>query len=452
MDRQEEKHFKMTTEPVEKLVIKMAVPTIISMLVTSFYNMADTFFVGKIKNVSATAAVGVVFSAMAIIQALGFFFGHGSGNFISRMLGKQQIKEAETMATTALIYCFFIGAIGATLGIIFIEPLALLLGSTQTVLPFAKEYLRYILLGAPFMSASFVLNNQLRFQGNAFYSMIGMVSGAIINIGLDPLLIFTFDMGVAGAALATIISQFCSFFILIIGTFKGGNLRIKISRFSFKFYYIKAIFLGGIPSLGRQSIASVASIILNNVAGTFGDFFLASFAIVNRITMFANSAIIGFGQGFQPVCGFNYGAGKFDRVRKAYHFCIKVSTLFLICISILGFIFADNLISVFKDDAVVIKYGSMILRFQCISFTFHGLIIMTNMIMQNLGFAFKATFLSIARQGIFFIPLVIVLPRLFGETGLAMTQSIADLLAVTVSLPMAISVSRYLKKLQGENL
>ncbi|MEE0946681.1 MAG: MATE family efflux transporter [Acutalibacteraceae bacterium] len=440
------KFTQMTQQKPEKLIMKMAVPTVISMLVTALYNTADTYFVSKIDNVSATAAVGVVFSLMALIQSVGFFFGQGSGNFISRALGKQEIREAETMTATGFFYSFFAGIVITVLGIIFIKPLALILGSTPTILSYATEYLKYILLGAPFIISSFVINNQLRFQGNAVYAMIGLVLGGILNIILDPIFIFTLKLETAGAAIATVISQIFSFILLLIGTTKGNNLRIKISRFSFKLVYLKEITKCGLPSLCRQSIASIAAIILNNVAGVYGDFVIASISIVNRLTMFANSAVIGFGQGFQPFCGFNFGAGLYGRVKKGFIFCIKVSTIFLTFMSILGFIFAPQLIGLFRNDPEVLSFGTTLLRFQCVSFPFFGIIIMGNMITQNLGMVGRATFLATARQGIFFIPLVIVLPLCFSIQGLSIVQMTADLLTACCAIPTAIFVIKHLDR------
>lgn len=445
-----DKFIRMTTGKIQPIIIRMAIPTIISMLVTAFYNMADTYFVSKIKDVSATAAVGVVFSMMALIQAVGFLFGQGSGNYISRTLGKQDKEEAEKMAATGFFYSFFIGIVIAVLGLCFIEPLALLLGSSETILPYSTAYLKYILLGAPFIISSFVINNQLRFQGNAVYAMVGLVSGGLLNIILDPLFIFTLELGTAGAAIATVVSQIFSFILLLIGTTKGTNLRIRISRFSFRFIYLKEIVRCGLPSLCRQGIASVASVILNNVAVNFGDFAIASISIVNRITMFANSAVIGFGQGFQPFCGFNHGAKLYGRVQKAFIFCVKVSTIFLLIVSVLGYIFAPQVISLFRKDPEVINFATKVLRFQCLTFPFFGIIAMGNMIMQNLGMVFKATFLSTARQGLFFIPLVIILPYFFAETGLQTVQAVADFLTAICAVPLCISVIKYLKRKENQ--
>ncbi|MBR3953705.1 MAG: MATE family efflux transporter, partial [Oscillospiraceae bacterium] len=349
-DKHEEKFIKMTEAPIPGLIAKLAVPCIISMLVTAFYNMADTFFVGQLKSNSATGAVGVVFSMMAIIQAVGFFFGHGSGNYISRELGKKNYKEAENMAATGFFTAFAAGTLIMILGEVFIEELAYLLGSTETILPYTIDYLRAILLGAPWITTSFVLNNQLRFQGSASYAMVGITCGAVLNIALDPLLIFALDMGIAGAGYATVVSQFVSFCVLLIGMQRNGGIKISIRNFKFEWHYYKNIIGGGFPSLARQGLASVATITLNHAAGPYGDAVIAAMGVVQRIVMFGASAMIGFGQGFQPFCGFNFGAGLYDRVKKGFFFSVKTSAVFLLGVSVLGFIFAPNLISLFRDD------------------------------------------------------------------------------------------------------
>lgn len=442
MDAQEEKYIKMTTPPVEKLICRLAVPCIVSMLVTAFYNMADTYFVGMLKSNAATGAVGVVFSVMAVIQAVGFFFGQGSGNFISRELGKKHYTEASQMAATGFFSALATGLVICILGQLFLEPLALFLGSTQTILPYTQAYLRVILLGAPWMCASFVLNNQLRFQGSASYGMVGIVTGALVNIILDPILIFGLKLGVAGAGWATIISQLISFCLLLVGTRRGGNIRIHLKNFRFSDHLFLWIFKGGIPSLARQSLASVATICLNNAARVYGDAAIAAMSVVQRITMFGASAMLGFGQGFQPVCGFNYGAGLYDRVRRGFWFCIKVSTLCLLVISALGYCFAPNLIALFRDDAQVITYGAAALRYQCLTMCLHGWVVMSNMMQQSMGKTIPATFLSIARQGLFFIPLVWVLNGLMGFTGIQLSQPAADAITFLCAIPIQLHVLR----------
>lgn len=438
MDR-EQKFKYMTEEPIPRLVCSLAVPTIISMLITSFYNMVDTFFVGRI-NTSATAAVGVVFSLMAIIQAIGFFFGHGSGNYISRQLGAQNTEEASEMASIGFFSALIAGAV---LGLIFIEPLAMLLGSTETILPYAIDYLKYILIGAPYMTASLVLNNQLRFQGNAMYGMVGIVVGAVVNIALDPVLIFMCGMGISGAALATIISQFISFVILLWVSQRGPGIHISLQKVRFSADFLKEIVRGGFPSLCRQGLGSVATIALNMAAGVYGDAAIAGMSIVSRITMFAYSALIGFGQGFQPVCGFNYGAKLYDRVREAFYFCLKTAAGFLILLSIAGYIGAPQLVELFrKGDPEVTAVGIAALRFSCISFSLSGGIVMSNMFLQSIGMAVRASVVAAARQGLFFLPLIFILPSIMGLKGVEMCQMVSDILTFLLAMPLSVSVLR----------
>lgn len=448
MNVQEEKFLQMTQPPVPKLIRRLALPCIISMLVTSIYNMADTYFVGLMDNSSATAAVGVVFSMMAIIQAIGFFFGHGSGNYISRELGKKNYDEASCMAATGFYSALLTGFVICIVGNLFLDPLSYLLGSTKTILPYTRDYLRIILLGAPWMTASLVLNNQLRYQGSASYAMIGIVSGAVVNIALDPLLIFGMNMGVAGAGLATIISQFLSFCLLYIGCRRGGNLRIRLSLVRFKLSYYKSIVQGGLPSLARQCLAAIATMCLSHAAGQYSDSTIAALSIVQRIMMFGASAMIGFGQGFQPVCGFNYGARLYQRVLDGFWYCIRVSAVFLTVASVVMIVFAQQIIGLFQSDPEVIRCGAMALQFQCLTFPAQSWIIMSNMMEQSIGRTLPATFLSAARQGIFFIPMLFLLEGTLGLNGLLMTQAASDLLTLLCAIPIHIYVLKSMKKEQ----
>ncbi|SHJ32840.1 MATE family efflux transporter [Bacteroides stercorirosoris] len=442
----------LTTAPVPRLIVSLAVPTIISMLVTSFYNMADTYFVGKI-NTQSTAAVGIVFSVMSIIQAVGFFFGHGSGNYISRKLGAQETGNAEKMAATGFFWALFMGIALAVTGLIFLTPLSLALGSTPTILPYTEKYLGIILLGAPFMTASLVMNNQIRFQGNAAYAMVGIVSGAVINVVLDPILIFVFDMGISGAAWATVISQICSFSLLLYMGSKGGNIRIRFRNFTPSLAFIKEIIGGGTPSLARQGLASVATILLNVAAGAYGDAAIAGMSIVTRIAMFINAFLIGFGQGFQPVCGFNYGAGLYGRVRQGFWFCVKVGFIFLLVCAVLGMGFAEEIVSVFrKGDPDVIAVGAAALRWQFITFPLGAWIVVSNMMLQTIRKPVKATILSSARQGLFFIPLIFILPYYLGLQGVEMCQVAADLLTFLLAIPLTGSVLNEMKRKQAEQM
>ncbi len=434
----------LTKTPVPKLIVKLAIPTIVSMLVTGIYNTADTFFVGKIST-QATAAVGLVFSVMAIIQALGFFCGHGSGNYLARQLGSGNRKEADEMASTGFVISLILGVCVAAAGIIFITPIAYLIGATETTLKDTTDYMRIILLGAPFMMGQFVINNQLRFQGSAVYAMAGLMCGAIVNIGLDPLLILGFKMGVKGAAIATVSGQIMSFFVLILGTGKGGNIRFDAANIRIGWHYIFEIINGGAPSLFRQGMAAVSTLLLNHAAGNIGgDAAIAGMSIVTRVMMLTASALIGFGQGYQPVCSFNYGAGLYKRVKEGYYFCLKYGTIFLCAASLVCIIFSPQIIGWFRDDPDVIAVGCDALRFQACTLPLLAGIVMANMMLQSTGKGLKASIMSSARNGLFFIPLIIILPQIFGLRGVETAQPVSDVFSLLLSIPL---VQSELKKM-----
>ena len=433
----------MTEAPIPGLIGRLAAPTIISMLITSFYNMADTFFVGKI-GTSATAAVGVVFPVMAIIQALGFFCGHGSGNSISRHLGSKDVQSARELASTGFFLAFALGTLLMVLGLVFLDPLSHLLGSTETIFPYTRDYLRFILLGAPYMTAQLVLNNQLRFQGNAFYAMIGITSGGVLNVILDPIFIFVFDLGISGAAIATILSQFVSFCLLLVGLRVSKCIPIHLRNVRLTIPRLREIVGGGLPSLFRQGLGSIATTTLNIAANPYGDAAIAAMSVVSRIMMFANSALIGFGQGFQPVCGFNSGADKYDRVKEAFWFCVKVSTAVLLGLAVLGGFLSGHLIWIFRNDPDVIQIGTTALRFQCVTFALNGWIIMNNMMMQTMGKTVPATILAASRQGLFFIPALLILPQFLGLTGIQCAQAVSDVFTFALTTLLNRKVMRSL--------
>lgn len=429
----------LTQTPVPKLISRLAVPTILSMLVTGIYNTADTFFVGRIST-QATAAVGLVFSVMAVIQAMGFFCGQGSGTYLSRMLGAGKKQEANEVAATGFALALILGVIVAILGNVFARPLGYALGAGDTTIRDTLIYMRIILLGAPFMMAQFVVNNQLRFQGSAMYAMVGLLCGAAINIGLDPLLMFVFHMGVAGAAIATVSGQFISFVVLLIGSAQGDNIHLKISNVRLNRHYLKEIVNGGSPALARQGLAAIATLLLNQTAGQMGgDAAIAGMSVVTRVLMLLASALIGFGQGYQPVCGFNYGAGLYGRVKEGYFFCVKYGTIILTGASALCLAFAPQIISFFRDDPEVIAVGTVALRAQAISLPLMATIVITNMMLQSTGKGLKASIASSARNGIFFIPMILILPRLFGLFGVEISQACADVLSFLLAIPFAAS-------------
>lgn len=427
-EKKQDQYYEMANAPISKIIPKLAVPTIISMLVTSIYNMADTFFVSQL-GTSASGAVGIIFSAMAIIQALAFMIGMGTGNFIARMIGAGNRKLAEELASIAFFTGFGVGLVIAVLGNANIGQLVRMLGSTETIAPYAEAYASYIFVAAPFMICSFIMNNLLRFQGKALFAMVGITTGGVLNMVLDPIFIFGLDMGTAGAALATGLSQFVSFCILL---FMCNSREDCISIHPKKFKPTLAIYgeiiHGGLPSLGRQGIASIATIIMNTMAQPYGDAAIAAMSIVNRFMMFVGSAMIGFGQGYQPVCSYCFGARLYDRVKKACVYCVKVSTIFLLAVSVIGLIFSGNIIQMFrKDDLEVIRIGTLALRLQLLTMPLQGLVVMGgNMTPQSIGYGIRATIVSTARQGWLLIPILLCTVPVFGVLGIQMAQPIAD--------------------------
>lgn len=457
----EEKFQWLTTAPLPGLIGRLAAPTIISMLITSIYNMADTYFVGNLGK-SAQGAVGVVFSLMAIIQAIGFTFGNGAGNLFSRLLGQQKQEEAETFAATGFFSAILTGVALAVLGLLFLEPLVSVLGATETILPYARDYARFILVGAPWMVGSLVLNNLLRFEGNSAQAMIGITTGGILNMLLDPLFIFPtrqwhgltvygWDMGVGGAALATIISQLVSFCILLYNSGRRGSLAILWKRVSWKEKRLLHIIKGGLPSFYRQGLASVASILLNWAAKPYGDAAIAAMTIVSKVNMFSGSALIGFGQGFQPVCGFNYGAGLYDRVRRGYRYCVGVGTVALCGIAAIMFLLAPQVVYCFqKADPKVVELGIVALRCQMLSLPLTAYVIINNMMLQTVGENGRASILAMARQGLFFVPLILLLPRLFEFVGVMTAQPLSDACAFLIAIPLSVGFLQKMKTMEEE--
>nr|WP_314980637.1 MATE family efflux transporter [uncultured Prevotella sp.] len=439
-----DKYTFLTQAPVHRVIGAMAIPTIISMLLTSMYNLVDTFFVGKI-NTQSTAAVGIVFSVMFFIQAFSFFFGNGSGNYISRQLGAQNTKDAEVMASTGLFYTLVFSLIVMLLGWIFLEPISILLGSTPTILPYTRQYLGISLLGTPFIMGTFCINNQMRFQGFTKYSVYGAISGSIINCLLDPVFIFGFSMGVSGAAVASVIGQISGFVIMLIMSQKEGVIHYTHRRISFEGRFVKEIIAGGTPSISRQGLASVSTIALNSVAGNYGDAAIAAMSIVTRISMFIFSVIVGLGQGFQPMCGFCYGAKLYDRVKEGFWFSTKIGTFFLLFWSVILIIFSGEVVSLFRDDPEVIAIGIPALRYQMIIFPACSFMMMANMMMQTCRKTIRANILAASRQGLFFIPLIFVLPYFYGLFGVEICQAVSDIISLIVTIPIVWSAFKEMR-------
>ena len=434
-DRTAQQFRKMTETPIPKLILSLAAPTILSMLITSIYNLADTFFVGQIST-SASGAVGVVSSLMAIIQALGFMLGHGAGSIISRSLGSQNTKAATRFASTSFFTALTFGLILAAVGLTTLPHFMMLLGSTETILPHACAYARPILIAAPLMMSSLVMNNILRYEGKASFAMIGLVTGGMLNMVLDPVFIFGFGLGTAGAGIATALSQSISFCILLSMFLRGKTVsQFQLSAVTRSPAEFGTILMTGLPSFGRQGLNSIGGMLLNIAARSYGDAAVAGMSIVSRIFMFIISVAIGTGQGFQPVAGFNYGARKYRRVEKACVFTMCASFCFLSVIVAACWFNAEALIKLFRDDPEVTAIALPAFRYQCFACFLQPVIVAGNMLFQSIGKSGRATFLACCRQGVFFIPLILTLPRMFGLLGIEICQPIADVLTFVVTVP-----------------
>lgn len=427
----------LTQAPVSRVILTMAVPTIVSMLVTCLYTIVDTYFVGQL-NTQSTAAVGIVFSLMCLVQAIGSFFGHGSGSYMSRELGARRIDNAASMAATGFVYAIITGVAIAAVGLISLQTLSLWLGSTATVLPYTEQYMAIILIGTPFQIASFTLNSQLRMQGNTRHAMWGIVSGAVLNVLLDPLLIFGCSLWLRGAALATVIGQAVSFLILYIMCNRRGAtcVGIHLTKFSLRWHYVREIIYGGSPSLSRQGLASISVVLLNLAAASYGDAAVAAMSIVSRVTMFVMSVIVGFGQGFQPFCGYCYGAGLYARLRQGYWFTVKTGFVFLAIFAAVVYCFAEQTVALFRDDAIVIAVGSTALRWHLVAYPLNAYIMTSNMMLQTTRRPLRANLLASARRGLVFIPFILLLPHLFGLMGVAMCQAVCDVVTFLLAIPI----------------
>ena len=446
-DRSALQFRRMTETPIPQLVLSLAAPTILSMLITSIYNLADTFFVGQIST-SASGAVGVVSSLMAIIQALGFMLGHGAGTIISRSLGSRDTTAATRFASTSFFTALVFGVVLAVAGLGTLPHFMMLLGSTETILPHACAYARPILIAAPLMISSLVMNNILRYEGKASFAMIGLVTGGVLNIALDPLFMFVFGLGTAGAGIATALSQSISFCILLSMFLRGKAVsQFRLSAVTREARDFGRILLGGAPSFGRQGLNSIGGMLLNLAARSYGDAAVAGMSIVSRIFMFIISVAIGVGQGLQPVASFNYGARKYRRVRQAAIFTIEAAFCMLVVLVGLCWVNGDALIRLFRDDPAVTAVALPAFHYQCLAMLLQPIIVVANMTFQSVGASGRATFLACCRQGVFFIPLILILPRTHGLFGVEICQPIADVLTFLVSLPFLIAFLQQLGRM-----
>lgn len=445
MKKYTDQHEKMTKAPVGLLILKLGIPTTITMLVTNLYNMADTYYVSKL-GTSASGATGVVFGLMALLQACGFMFGQGAGSIISRKLGARDEESASEFATTGFAASLSAGILFLVVGLIFITPLMRLLGSTDTIMPYARVYARCILIAAPAMIISCLLNNILRYEGKAFFAMIGLVSGSVLNIFLDALFIDVIKTGIVGAGIATAIAQYISFAILFM-MFLIGKTQSKIvfaDIFKNRLNLLAEIVKVGLPSMIRQGLGSISVMILNNSCMPYGDAAIAAMSIVSRVINFLFSVGLGIGQGYQPVAGYGFGAGKYSRVKKGFYFTWLFGTVLLGSFAIIAFFRAESIVALFRNDPDVIKVGKLAMQCQCISLLFIPFTVCNNMMFQCTGKSAAASFLSSLRSGACFIPVILILSYIYGLTGIQISQAIADIIAALACIPFTISYFKFL--------
>lgn len=450
MDKSAAYHSKMTTTPISKLILVLGLPTTVSMLITNVYNMVDTYFVGTL-GVSQQGATGILFTLQAIIQAFAFMLGHGSGTNVAKALADKDAKTASTFVSSAFYSGLAIGGLLLLFGTLFLEPFMRALGSSDTILPYAKDYGFWVLVSAPFMIASLILNNNLRYEGKAFFAMIGIAAGAILNIGGDYLFIRVYDLGVYGAGLSTAISQFVSFCLLLLFYMRFAQTHLTFRSVSIKqpkVYW--EIFKAGLPSLLRQGLASISGGILNNVTKPFGDAAVAAISVVNRYGNFVMCVGMGIGQGLQPVAAYNYASGCYGRVKKGILFTVGFSTAAVTVLSALTLIFPETIVSWFNQDERVLELGTMALRYSAISLFFTPVAVTSNMAFQSVRKSLVASILSALRSGLMFIPVIFLLVYGFdlGFQGVALSQPTADVLTFLVTLPFLIAFLIELTKKQ----
>ena len=439
---------RMTKQSIPKLIVALSVPTILSMLVTNVYNLVDTAFVGRL-GTSQSGAVGVIFGYMSIIQAVGFMFGQGAGSISARLLGAKDEQQASRIASAGILCSFGFGVFMSLATFPFLDRIIRWLGSTETIAPYAKQYLTYILIAAPAMTGGYTLNNLLRFEGKASLGMIGLMAGAILNIALDPLLMFVLNLGIAGAAIATAFSQIVSFCILLSMFLRHRTtLRLSVHHAALQPKSVGNIIATGLPSMLRQVLNSIATILLNSSAALYGDEAVAAMSIVSRISFFVFALALGIGQGFQPVCAFNFGAGKYARLRQAFRVTVFMAEAVLILFSAIGLMFSGNLIAVFRNDPRVIEIGTRALRLQLLTLLFLPFTMAVEMLYQSTGHRLGASLLSSARSGLFFIPALLILAAVRGLAGIQEAQPLAYVVAFPLSLAFVI---HFMKQIPRED-
>ena len=443
----------MLHSPISRIIPEMAIPTIIAFLINSIYSLADTYFVSAL-GTNATAAVSVNANLDQIIMMAGSMLAVGANSYVARLLGARQKEKADKVLSTAFFLAFGFGTVILLLGSVFMRPMVDLLGATDTCRQYSIDYATYVLMAAPFMASTFVMNQCLRAEGSAMLSMIGMGAGGILNCVLDPIFIFALDMGVAGASIATAISKLVSWVILMYPyVTKHSLLRMSIRCFTMKWDILSQIISVGMPSMLRSGLAVVAGILLNNLAGDISDAVMAGIGVSNRIMMFPFSIILGFGSGFQPVAGFNWGAKRYDRVTESYRFSAKTAFLGAAAMALVLGVFAPQVITLFNAEAdpAMQQLGTLCIRLQCIALPIHAWVAVVNMFCAGLGYAGKAFLLATARQGSCFLPILYPMALLMGELGIVSVQAVADVLTLALAIPIIIRVLKQVAQAQAED-
>lgn len=442
---EQQQYIKMTATPIPKLLLLLSLPSIVSMIITSIYNTADAYFVSQLST-AASGAVGIVLPMMALTQGIGFTYAVGAGTQTAQLLGARKVDEANKFGSSAMAIAMISGLLITIIGQWQLDNLLRLFGATDTILPYAKDYARWILFGAPITISQFVLNLQLRFQGKNNLSMIGLMVGGILNIILDPIFIFVLELGIRGAALATIVSQTVSWIILYWMVKNKSILELSLKSISRDVKIYGTIIGTGISSFLRQGLASISIILLNNAARPFGDEVIAAIVIVGRISMIMFSVMLGIGQGFQPIAGYNYGAKKYARVKQVWRFTYVAMTVLVAIVGVGIFVLAPQLVTAFRSDPMVVKTGSTMLRYISLSLISQPMLISTNMLLQTTGHIKASSFLASTRQGLFFIPLLLILPPMLGVPGIQISQPIADVLSAIAAIPFLVYFMKNLPK------
>ena len=431
--------------PISKALLAMGIPTMLGMMVNAIYNLVDAYFVGGL-GTSQMGAISVVYPLGQIVVGLGLLFGNGSASYLSRLLGNRDQEQADRVASTALYSSVAVGAVMISFSLIFLRPILRLLGATDSIMPYAMTYAGIYVVSCIFNVFNVTMNNIVTSEGAAKTTMFALMAGAVLNIGLDPVFIYTLDMGVAGAAIATAISQIVSTLIYLTFIFRKKSIySFKMKNCTFTKEIMSEIFKIGIPTLVFQILTSLSISLVNTQAGPYGDSVIAGMGAVTRIVSMGSLIVFGFIKGFQPIAGYSYGAKKFDRLHKAIRTSILWSTVFCVIYGLLLTIFSSRIIAQFTDgDLEMIRVGTQSLRINGLSFLLFGFYTVYSSLFLALGKGLEGFVLGACRQGICFVPVILILPVFWGINGILYVQPIADVLSAIITIFMALHLHKEL--------